>query len=192
MKKTKHPLSPELMLSQLAYTYQCHPLQLNCEKVIRDLFRENPPQELAAAIDQFCIAALTEGYAWRQGSPANALHLSKNIELLIEIAYLLHRKNDTTKVSNKIPRQIKLPSCLLPMPLNAAEYGQPQIFLSFFFTYQSLLQWKQLLACFTEHALGSGSVAEELPGPELLNFNGCLKKLVYAIHRISTVSAEQK
>ncbi|MCH5688935.1 hypothetical protein LWM68_34585 [Niabella sp. W65] len=102
MKKTKHPLLPEHWLSQLAYQYQCHPLQLNCEKVIKDLFKENPPQELATAIDQFCIAALTEGYTWQQGSPANALHLSKNIELLIEVAYLLYRKNDTTTISDKI------------------------------------------------------------------------------------------
>lgn len=181
MQKTKHPLLPEHRLSQLAYQYQCHPFRLNLKKVVKDLFNENPPQELATAIDQFCIAALTEGYAWQQGSPANALHLGKNIELLIEVAYLLYRKNDTTKVSNKIPCQIKLPSCLLPMPLNAAEYGQPQLFLSSFFTYQSLPQWKQLLACFTENALGSGSVAEELPGPELLYFNAYLKKLVYAV-----------
>lgn len=181
MKKTKHKLLPEHLLNQLAYQYQCYPLQINLKKVVKDLFIENPPQELATAIDQFCIAALTEDYAWQQGSPANALHLSKNIELLIEVAYLLHRKNDTTKVSNKIPRQLKLPYCLLPMPLNAAEYGQPQIFLSSFFTYQSLPQWKQLLACFTENALGSGPVAEELPGPDLLYFNVYLKKLVYAV-----------
>ncbi len=183
MKKTKHPLLPEHWLSQLAYQYQCHPLQLNCEKVIKDLFKENPPQELATAIDQFCIAALTEGYTWQQGSPANALHLSKNIELLIEVAYLLYRKNDTTTISDKIPRQIKLPSCLLPMPLSAAEYDQPQLFLSSFFKYQSLPQWKQLLACFTENALGNSSIAEELPGSDLLYFNAYLKKLVYAVER---------
>jgi hypothetical protein len=182
MQKTKHPLSPELMLSQLAYTYQCHPFGLNCKKVVKDLFKENPPQELATAIDQFCIAALTEGYAWQHGSAANALHFSKNIELLIEVAYLLHQKSKTT-INKKIPAQLKLPSCLLPMPLSAAEYDQPQLFLSSFFSYQSLPQWKQLLACFTENALGSGSVAEELPGPDLLYFNAYLKKLVYAVER---------
>lgn len=183
MKKIKHPLLPEHWLSQLTQIYQCHPLQLNLKKVVKDLFNENPPQELATAVDQFCIAALTEGYAWRHGSPANALHLGKNIELLIEVAYLLHQKSDTTKGHNKIPRQIKFPSGFLPMPLNAAEYDQPQLFLSSFFKYQSLPQWKQLLACFTENALGSGSVAEELPGPDLLYFNAYLKKLVYAVER---------
>ncbi len=182
MKKAKHPLSPEHWLSQLAYKYQCHPLKLNLNKVIEELFKENPPQEIVTAIDEFCIAALTDGYAWRQGSPANALHLSKNIELLMELAYLLHQKNNATKIYNKIPGQLKLTSGLLPMPLSAAEYGQPQLFLSSFFEYKSLLQWKQLLTCFTENAIGSGSVAEELPGPELLHFNLYLKKLVYAVY----------
>jgi hypothetical protein len=184
MQKTKHPLLTEHWLSQLAYKYQCHPLRLNCKKVIKELFRENPPQELATAIDQFCIAALTEGYAWRQGSPANALHLSKNIELLMEVAYLLHQKNNKAKIDHKVPDQLKLPSGLLPMPLSATEYNQPQLFLSRFFQYQSLPQWKQLLACFTENALGNGSVAEELPGPGLLRFNEYLKKLVYAVYQI--------
>ena len=180
MKKEKHPLLPEHWLSQLAYQYQCHPFRLNIKKVVKDLFIENPPQDLVAAIDQFCIAALTEGYAWQQGSPANALHLSKNLELLIEVAYLLHQKSKTI-INKKLPDQLKLPSGLLPMPLTAVEYCEPQLFLSSFFKYQSFPQWKRLLVCFTENALGSGSVAEELPGPELLYFNGYLKKLVYAV-----------
>ncbi len=181
MKKIKHPLLPELMLSQLACKYQCHPLRLNCKKVAKELFQENPPQELATAIDRFCIAALTEGYAWPQGSPANALHLGHTIELLIEIAYLLHQKNNKVKTNHKLPDQLKLSPGFLPMPLNAAEYGQPQLFLSAFFKYQCLQKWKLLLACFTESALGTGSVAEELSGPELLQFNLYLKKLVYAV-----------
>ncbi|MGN7784745.1 hypothetical protein ACTJIJ_09470 [Niabella sp. 22666] len=181
MPKEKHPLLAEHWLSQLAYKYQCHPLQLNLKKVVKDLFRENPPQELATAVDQFCIAALTDGYAWQHGSAANALHFSKNIELLIEVAYLLHQKSHQHKAGNKLRDRLQLPINLLPMPLNTAEYSQPQLFLSSFFTYQSLPQWKQLLACFTEHALGSGSVAEELPGPEILYFNAYLKKLVYAV-----------
>ncbi|MCH5688936.1 hypothetical protein LWM68_34590 [Niabella sp. W65] len=69
------------------------------------------------------------------------------------------------------------------MPLSAAEYDQPQLFLSSFFKYQSLPQWKQLLACFTENALGNSSIAEELPGSDLLYFNAYLKKLVYAVER---------
>ncbi|MGN7784994.1 hypothetical protein ACTJIJ_10715 [Niabella sp. 22666] len=138
MKKTKHPLLSEHCLSQLAYQYQCNPLQLNCKKVVKDLFNENPPQESATAIDQFCIAALTEGYAWQQGSPANALHLSKNIELLIEIAYLLHQKSNKNKSTNKLPDQLKLSSHLLPSPLSAIEYCQPQLFLSYFFKCNSL------------------------------------------------------
>ncbi|GEM_PF-4308957 len=35
-----------------------------------------------------------------------------------------------------------------------------------------------------DNAIGSGSVAEELPGPYLLQFNLCLKKLVYAVYCI--------
>lgn len=139
---------------------------------------------MVTAIDLFCIAALTEGYAWRQGSPANALHLSKNLELLIELAYLLHQKSDKTTINKKLPDQVKFPSGFLPMPLSAAEYFQPQLFLSCFFQYQSLQQWKRLQVGFTESALGSGSVAEELPGPELLYFNRYLKKLVFAVERI--------
>lgn len=185
MKKEKHPLLPEHWLSQLTQKYQCHPLQLNLKKVVKDLFHENPPQELATVIDQFCIAALTEGYAWRQGSAANSFHVGKNIELLIEIAYLLHQKNSKSKIDHKVPGQLKLPSYLLPMPLSAAEYDQPFLFLFSFFKYQSLLQWKQLLACFTENVLGNGTVAEELPGPELLQFNLYLKKLVYAVYRLN-------
>ncbi|MGN7787288.1 hypothetical protein ACTJIJ_22330 [Niabella sp. 22666] len=189
MKKTKHPLLPEHWLSQLVYQYQCHPLQLNTKKVIKDLFNENPPQDLVAAIDQFCIAALTEGYAWRQGSPGNALHLSKNIELLIEVAYLLHRKSHQHKTNHQPLHRLQIQVGLLPMPLTAAEYCAPQLFLSSFFKYQSLSRWKRLLVCFTENAIGNGSVAEELPGPELLYFNGYLKKLVYAVDRIRTGSA---
>lgn len=184
MKKTKHSLLPEHWLSQMTQKYQCHPLQLNLKKLVKDLFHENPPQEWVAALDRFCIAALTEGYAWRQGSAANALHLSKNIELLIEVAYLLYQKSDKAKIDNKLPGRLKLPSGLLPMPLSAEEYYQPQLFLSRFFQYQSLQQWKQLLTCFTENALGNGSVAEELPGPELLYFNRYLKKLVYTVDNI--------
>ena len=183
MKKEKHSLLPEHWLSQLTQKYQCHPLRINLKKVITELFQENPPQELVTAFNRFCIAALTEGYAWRQGSPANALHLVKNIELLIELAYLLHQKSKTI-INKKLPDQLKLPSGLLPMPLSAEEYCQPHLFLSRFFQYQSLQQWKQLLACFTENALGGGSVAEEFPGPELLQFNGYLKKLVYAVNNI--------
>ncbi|MCH5720498.1 hypothetical protein [Niabella hibiscisoli] len=149
--------------------------------MIEKLFKENQPRELATAIDEFCIAALTEGYAWRQGSPANALQLGKNIELLMEIAWLLHPKRDKNLIK-KLPYQLQLSTNLLPMPLNAAEYWQPELFLSRFFQYQSLLQWKQLLICFTENAIGSGSVAEELHSPELLNFNLYLKKLVYAVY----------
>lgn len=182
MKKIKHPLLPEHLLNQLAYTYQSHPLQLNCNKVIKELFRDYPPQDFVTAIDEFCVAALTEGYAWQQGSPANALHLSKNIELLMELAYLLHQKSDQTKASKNLPNQLKLSSGFLPMPLSAAEYYQPLLFLSCFFKHQSIQQWKQLLARFTENALGSGSVAEELPGPELLHFNICLKKLTYTVY----------
>jgi hypothetical protein len=189
MKKEKHSLLPEHWLSQLTQKYQCHPLRINLKKVITELFQENPPQELVTAINRFCIAALTEGYAWRQGSPANALHLSKNIELLIEVAYLLHQKNGKSKIDHKLPGRLKLPSGLLPMPLTAAEYCEPQLFLSSFFKYQSLPQWKRLLVCFTENAIGNGSVAEELPGPELLYFNGYLKKLVYAVDRIRISAA---
>ena len=181
--KTKHHLLPQHLLSQLANKYQCNPLGINLRKVLKNLFHENPPQELAIAIDRFCIAALTEGHAWQQGSPANALHLGHTIELLIEIAYLLHQKNSKVKTNHKLPDRLKLLPAFLPMPLNAAEYKQPQLFLSAFFKYQCIQKWKLLLACFTESALGTGSVAEERPRPELLQFNLYLKKLVYTVWR---------
>ncbi|MCH5718208.1 hypothetical protein [Niabella hibiscisoli] len=134
---------------------------------------------------------LTEGYAWRQGSPANALHLGRSIELLMELAWLLYEKLGNTKGASKLPKHLRLPAELLPMPLSAAEYGQPAIFLSWFFEYAPLHQWKQWLNCFMDNAIGSGSVAEELPGPELLQFNGLLKKLVYAVERVRSVAASQ-
>ncbi|MCH5718207.1 hypothetical protein [Niabella hibiscisoli] len=56
MQKAKHPSLPEHLLSQLVQKYQFHPHALNLKKVVKDLFDENPPQELAIAIDQFCMA----------------------------------------------------------------------------------------------------------------------------------------
>ncbi|ANH82468.1 hypothetical protein A8C56_17165 [Niabella ginsenosidivorans] len=171
-------------LNALALKYRRHPAAIDPLTVLPDLFDFSPPQEQALFLEKFCTAALTNTYAWKEGSPAQALDYGRELEMLVEVAWLLYKKgnNSTKKQCHTLPGVKEL-----PMPLTAAEYRQPQLYLQQFFADAPLRKWKLLIAAFTVNAISNESVADELPGKDLPAFAISVNKLIYTIYRVAVL-----
>ncbi|MBZ4189489.1 hypothetical protein [Niabella beijingensis] len=180
MQKTPYTDS---YLSALVLKYQQHPKATDIHTVLYDLFHLSPPQEQGLYLEQFCTAALTNAYAWKQGAPANAIDYGHQLELLTEVAWLLYKKGKYNKKEQRATRE----AIELPMPLTTAEYLQPQLYLQQFFAYTPLHQWKQYIAAFTVNAVSNESVTDELPGAVVLAFASYMNKLIYAVYRMAVL-----
>jgi len=158
-------------LNRIAATYKGNPLKVSPLQVLQEFFSYAKPAEHVKAFDAFCRAALKEKYCWRRGSPANALHYAEQLELLIEVAYLLYLKplqhsacfkNDTRwlQVMND-------------------EYANEDDFLSGFFKQASLQKWKRWLQCFTHAAIADSPVADEITAVHIYVFIDHIKQLLH-------------
>ncbi|WP_157098069.1 hypothetical protein [Niabella ginsenosidivorans] len=171
-------------LNVLALKYRRHPIAIDPLSVLADLFAFSPPQEQVFCLERLCTAALTNSYTWQEGSPANAIDCGRELELLVEVAWLLYKKGaDNKKPQHRAPPTVHE----LPMPLTAAEYQQPQLYLQQFFGYAPLRKWKAMIAAFTVNAVSNESVADELSGATPLAFSHYIKKLVYAVYRVAVL-----
>lgn len=136
---SKH-LCPGYYLNRIAITYQGNPLKVPPLQVIKDFFTYAKPAEHLKAFDEFCLAALSDRYCWKRGSPGNALYYSEQLELLIEAAYLLYQKSPSKAQRNDVLIET----------------------LQSFFNGISLAKWKKRHHAFTHAALSKCSVGDEL------------------------------
>ncbi len=153
MKKNLHL---HCFLNRIAITYKCNPLKVPPLQVIKNFFTYVQPAEHLKAFDEFCLAALSDQYSWRRGSPGNALYYSEQLELLIEAAYLLYQK---------------------PQPKDKRHERLLETLQSFF-NYASLAKWKKRHHAFVYAALSKSSVADELPAVTIFRHIAFLKKLI--------------
>ncbi|MGN6438011.1 MAG: hypothetical protein ACTHMM_15835 [Agriterribacter sp.] len=176
--------NPAHFLNQIALEYECDPYKLRLLSVLEDFFSYANLQQHLAMFDQFCMAAMQQEYAWKQGSPGNALFYAERLELLLEATYLL-RLHPAPKQLKKAKRKMHRITDELPMHLSAGEYLKPRKFVDVFFMYASLPKWKKMLHAFMRNAISNGSVIDELPPDELLPFASYIKKLISAAYRIT-------
>ena len=153
MKKNLHL---HCFLNRIAITYKGNPLKVPPLQVIKDFFTYAQPAEHLKAFDEFCLAALSDQYSWRRGSPGNALYYSGQLELLIEAAYLLYQKPQPKDGRNKLLIET----------------------LQSFFNYASLAKWKKRHHAFTHAALSKSSVADELSPIVVYKHTAYLKQLM--------------
>lgn len=167
------------LLNRTTLLCKCNPLKADALAMINKFFSYATPQEHLKAIDDFCVAALKDGYHWWHGSAANALFYSEQLELLLEAAYLISLKPKNYPLKKRAVAN--LPVKELPVLLSAKEYQNPLLVIQQFFSLHSLLHWKQLLYAFTHGVLSNSSVAEEVEAAEILGLCNGLKRLVCAL-----------
>ncbi|MCH5716903.1 hypothetical protein [Niabella hibiscisoli] len=107
-------------LIRIEATYKGNPLKASPIGILQEFFNYATAAEHAKAFDEFCLAALSNQYSWRRGSPGNALFYSEQLELLIEAAYLLHQQPE----------------------LKGRRFKMLRDTLQSFFNYASLANWK--------------------------------------------------
>ncbi|MGN7784598.1 hypothetical protein ACTJIJ_08730 [Niabella sp. 22666] len=177
--KNQHQLCG--LLNRTTLFCKGNPLKADALALVKEFFSYASPQEHLKAIDDFCTAALKDGYHWQQGSAANALFYSEQLELLLEAAYLIYIK--PKKYPLKKRAVANLPVKELPVLLSAKEYQNPSLVIEQFFK-QPLLYWKQLLYACTHGVLSNASVTEEVEAAEVLGLSNGLKRLVGAVNCI--------
>lgn len=156
-----------------------NPLKADALGLIEEFFSYATPQEHLKAIDDFCTAALKDGYHWQHGSAANALFYSEQLELLLEAAYLMYLKPKRYPFKKRAVANLSVNE--LPVLLSAKEYQNPLLVIEQFFTRNSLFYWKQLLYACTHGVLSNSSVAEDVEAAEVLGLSNELKRLVGAL-----------
>lgn len=157
-------------LNRIAATHKVDPLKASPLGILQEFFNYANPAEHIKAFDEFCRAALKEKYCWRRGSPANALHYSEQLELLIEAAYLLFIKLPKHSLHFK-----KYSTSLSAMN---DEYANSSHFLTHFFSQASLKKWKTWLQAFTHAAIAKGSAADEMKAVDIYVFVESVKQLL--------------
>ncbi len=150
-----------LNLNRIAATCKGNPLKASPIGILKEFFNYATSAEHANAFDAFCRAALEEKYCWRRGSPANLLHYSQQLELLIEAAYLLYIK----------PQQSGKQS-------HRTTWQKQYDFLKAFFSQVSIMKWKRWLQAFIHAALSGSSVADEMEAIKLYQFITGIKQLL--------------
>jgi hypothetical protein len=158
-------------LNRIAATCKGNPLKVSPLQVLQEFFSYAKPAEHVKAFDEFCRAALKEQYCWRRGSPANALHYAQQLELLLEVAYLLYLKPLKYRGCFK-----KYTTWLL---VTSNGYANEDDFLSGFFKQASLQKWKRWLQCFTHAAIADSSVADEITAVHIYVFIDHIKQLLH-------------
>ena len=166
------------ILNRTKLFYKGNPLKADALALIKEFFSYATPQEHLKAIDDFCIAALKDGYHWQHGSAANALFYSEQLELLLEATYLMYLKPKKYPFKKRAVAILSIKE--LPVLLSAKEYQNPILVIEQFFK-QPLLYWKQLLYACTHGVLSNGSVAEEVDAAEVLGLCSEVKRLVCAL-----------
>jgi hypothetical protein len=156
-----------------------NPLKADAFTLIKEFFSYATPQEHLKAIDDFCTAALKDGYHWQHGSAANALFYSEQLELLLEAAYLIYIKPKNYPLKKRAVANLSVKE--LPVLLSAKEYQNPSLVIEQFFGRYSLFYWKQLLYACTHGVLSNSSVAEEVDAAEVLGWCNELKRLICAL-----------
>lgn len=156
-----------------------NPLKADAFTLIKEFFSYATPQEHLKAIDDFCTAALKDGYHWQHGSAANALFYSEKLELLLEAAYLIYIKPKKYPLKKRAVAKLSVKE--LPVLLSAKEYQIPFLVIEQFFRRSSLLYWKELLYTCTHGVLSNGSVVEEVDSAEVLGLSNGLKRLICAL-----------
>lgn len=151
-----------IFLNRIAIIYKGNPLKVPPLQVIKDFFTYAQPAEHLKAFDEFCLAALSDQYSWRRGSPGNALYYSEQLELLIEAAYLLYQK---------------------PQPKDKYHELLCETLQSFF-NYASLAKWKKRHHAFTHAALSKSSVADELSAVIIYKHIACLQRLMADMEKL--------
>ncbi|MGE9311815.1 hypothetical protein ACLOAU_09220 [Niabella sp. CJ426] len=169
------------LLSRATLFCKGNPLKADALAMIQEFFSYATPQEHLKAIDDFCTAALKDGYHWQQGSAANALFYSEQLELLLEAAYLIYIKPQKYPFKKRAVANLSVKE--LPVLLSAKEYQNQLLVIAQFFK-QPLLHWKQLLYACTHGVLSNSSVAEEVDAAEVLGLCNELKRLVGAANCI--------
>ncbi len=157
-------------LNRIAATHKGNPLKASPLLALQEFFNYATPAEHTKAFDEFCRAALKEKYGWRRVSPANALHYSEQLELLIEAAYLLCIKPPNHPVYFK--------KYTTPLSVMNDEYVNPTHFFTRFFSKASLKKWKRWLQAFTHAAIAKSSAADEMKAVDIYVFVGSIKQLL--------------
>ncbi len=152
-----------ICINRIAVNYKGNPLKASPIGILQEFFNYATAAEHAKAFDAFCLAALSNQYSWRRGSPGNALFYSEQLELLIEAAYLLHQQPE----------------------LKGRHFKMLRDTLQSFFNYASLAKWKKRHYAFTHAALSNSSVVDELPATVIYEHANYLKQLIKLIGEMS-------
>ncbi len=162
-------------LNRIATTHKGNPLKASPIGILQEFFNYATPAEHAKAVDEFCKAALKEKYCWRRGSPGNALHYAEQLELLIEVAYLLHNDRRLYRTKQEVKTE---PEQLLPIVQHTAEYMDALHYLKIFFSRAPLKKWKKWLHVFTMAAISQQSAADEMSPMAIYTFTSHIIQLL--------------
>ncbi|HVZ56021.1 MAG TPA: hypothetical protein VG870_05130 [Chitinophagaceae bacterium] len=188
---TQAPLET-YFLNRLALDKMMAPRAINLYQVLEEVYAFAEVPTLQDFLDQFCEAAVSEKYGWKQGSPGNLLYFAEILEFLVEVGYLLNRQT-SPKSWNLTKRDVStLPGSALPVRLTSQEYRQPRLVLRQFFRAASLPAWKLTLHNWLESALSNFSIVENTEPAGLLAFRRYFEKLVEAGYLILARWRENK
>lgn len=141
------------------------------DKILDNIFKEVNPGELTEDFNSFCIAALSEKYAWKEGNPGNLLYLSELLEQTLEASFLIYHKR--AKDDNNVAGLIVQDQCFEA--------------LNILFTGISLLEWKIALHHWTMAGLSDHSVIENVSPSDILPFVRGVEKLIETAYQITQV-----
>lgn len=167
-KKHSLPFAP--LLNRLALHQQAAPHEANVLDVLEEVFEFASLQDMRELFGQFCQAALTTRYSWKEGSPGNLLYFIDMFEILIEASFLVqldpkrqHQKRNREAVQEK-------PEFPANFRLSRAERKEPLRVLEVLFKTTSLLEHKQQLQRWREAAFSNYSITDSADPGSVLHF----------------------
>lgn len=180
-------LDINLFLNRLALDEFADPYAIDPVEVLRRMFRFAEPNEMQDLFNNFCHAAMSDTYCWKEGSPGNLLFFSEKLEQLIEAGYLMQsaKKKRRKKLKNRM-RSIRVAH--LPIDLTEREFAEPMLVFDRFFSYNSLAQWKLALHNWTMAALANHSISESVEPFTIVPFVKHMEKLISAAYWVMTLS----
>ncbi|MBS1653285.1 MAG: hypothetical protein JSU05_00445 [Bacteroidetes bacterium] len=166
---------PDLyFLNRLALDEGTDPFSIDLCKVLEGIFQFASLNDMRDLFQQFCKAAMSEKYKWKEGPPGNLHYFAELLEQLIEAAYLIVKdKKKKLRVATPV-----LHKDMLPVHLSAAEYDDPVLVFERFFNYKKLGEWKSALHDWLHAALSNHSISDSVQPTEVLPFVFRMEKLI--------------
>ena len=147
-------------LNRLALFTREDPLKADVQEIFRSFYDIETPAAINSRLLRYCSLAAAGDPLPANLNPAMVTGFFHKLEILIEIAWLLHAKIVTAG-----PLQEK---GFVSGILSVHEHLQPSLVFKEFFGYKTLGEWKELTDSWCDSCLSGNSIADLIDAQDIL------------------------